>query len=393
MRFLYINRSFGARIGGGTHANELFRELRRCAGVEVERYPEVNRPTSSDEGETWKRGLLSRIASRVPVSIMLFYRLWVKPLEKTWQPLRQRIAGGDFDVLLIRPDLLLRLMGRLKQMSSGSLHVCAEVNALINEEIPTYLPCRRFFLRREVRLIDQADSIMVVSKYLKDRLIHHGIRAEKIMVNPNGVNLERFDWEDRSQRGGIRESWGVPDDVFLFGYAGGMESFRRLPEVMEQVGDYLRDDLDAWFVVVGDGNEMDEVRARFDALPEGVGSRVKLVGRVSYDLMPAVLSAFDCGLFPYSNPYGSPQKLFEYSAMGLPVVGPEVPAVTEVFRSPEHLLLVDQGGDGLKERLVQIRADPDEARMMGERSRQFVSADYGWSDNAQRLCAFLQRQG
>lgn len=390
MKILYVNHSLGALIGGGTHANELFGELNRCDGVRAERFPEAQ--AAAPEGTTGpgRKGLISRLGAHVPFSIMLFYQLWVKPLKKAWANIEKRIAGGDFDVVLIRPDLHLRLIPRLKQLSSPSLQVCVEVNALINEETTAFVPFRNGWLRREVQLIDEADSIMVVSEYLKSRLVHHGVDPGKIMVNPNGVNLERFDGDDRSRRIETRRSWGVPEEGYVFGYAGGMESFRRLPVMVDQIAEYLADDSAAWLVLVGDGDEMEEVRRRVAATSDEVGVRMVVVGRVAYERMPAALSAFDCGLFPYSNQYGSPQKLFEYMAMGLPVIGPNVPAVTEVFRDGEHLILTGQDGGNFVNNLERVRSGAGEALKMGKRGREFVSSQYRWSDNAERLRDFLE---
>ncbi len=40
-----------------------------------------------------------------------------------------------------------------------------------------------------------ADSIVVVSSALKDELIERGILAQKILINPNGVDADQFDSE------------------------------------------------------------------------------------------------------------------------------------------------------------------------------------------------------
>src|SRR5205807_8148558 len=38
-----------------------------------------------------------------------------------------------------------------------------------------------------------ADAIVVVSQALKDELVERGITREKVLVNPNGVEISRFD--------------------------------------------------------------------------------------------------------------------------------------------------------------------------------------------------------
>jgi len=46
----------------------------------------------------------------------------------------------------------------------------------------------------------QADHVVVVSEVLKNELIQWGVRPEKILVNPNGVDTEQFDPERVKKR-------------------------------------------------------------------------------------------------------------------------------------------------------------------------------------------------
>ncbi len=43
--------------------------------------------------------------------------------------------------------------------------------------------------------VRHADSIIVVSDVLKDELVRRNVPVQKILVNPNGVDVERFDTE------------------------------------------------------------------------------------------------------------------------------------------------------------------------------------------------------
>jgi glycosyltransferase involved in cell wall biosynthesis len=113
---------------------------------------------------------------------------------------------------------------------------------------------------------------------------------------------------------------------------------------------------------------------------------VHLPGTVSYDDLPALLGGFDVGLIPYHwkglVDYVFPKKLYEYLAMGKPVVATPLPALA--------------GVDGLHrgatpgEFAAAVDGALEEARLPGFADRQrAVACANSWEARGRRLRALV----
>lgn len=386
MRILYYNHSLRSPIGGGTHAREVFAELQRLPNVEAVSYPSLySRVSQGVRTQVLKRGL-----AWIPKGFKLWFFLWVKPLSKELKGLSTQMLS-EYDVIFYRPNALIRMIPAIKK-NYPTAHLCVEVNAMIHHEVLKSLWPRRFWIWCEARKINSADSIMVVSDYLKDKLVNCGVPEEKILVNPNGANLKHFNESVMDQYKEFRKELNIPVDAFVLGYVGGMEPFRKLPLMVEQVIEVMQEKKNIYLVMAGSGEDRDKIEKICRESPSSVRSRIRYDGPIPYSRVPQLLASFNCALFPYSNPYGSPQKLFEYMAMGLPVIGPDVPVVREVFQDKKHLLLADQTGANFTSLVHEIVSNPEMAKAMAQRGQELIVEEYSWKQNAARLLNFLHQK-
>lgn len=386
VQIFYYNTNLNSTYGGGTHANEVYHALKRMEDVSVEGYPTTTE-SSAGGAASGRRSWRSAIAACLPRWLRLAREFWLKDYRQTIPDIQT--ATGETRVVFIRTNSRLSLLRYLKTQPQFAL-VCAEVNAIVSEEVPFGLPWRRLWVKWEIRQLKQADLIMVVSSYLKDRLAALGIEEQRILVNQNGANIELFDPGKHHSDSELRQSWGVGPDGFVFGYVGGMETFRRLPEVIAAFAEFASTEPRTHLVIIGQGSDLEKVKKRHSECSPSIRQRIHLAGIIPYTQVPQAMASFDCGIFPYSNPYGSPQKIFEYLAMGLPVLGPDVPVVTEVFEHSKHLRLAKQDGSNLQGLFHQAIQDQDDNRQMAACGQKLIVNHYTWDSNARRLVNFLK---
>lgn len=87
-----------------------------------------------------------------------------------------------------------------------------------------------------------------------------------------------------------------------------------------------------------------------------------------------------------------PTKMFEYMALGLPVITSHFPLYREVVEGAGCGLLVDpEDPEAIAAAIRWIVEHPAEAAEMGRRGREAVSARYSWSFEAQKLLRFYQQ--
>ena len=150
-------------------------------------------------------------------------------------------------------------------------------------------------------------------------------------------------------------------------------------------------------IVGGHPAESDLARLRNRAGELGLGSRVTFTGMVRPREVTARLEPADVLVLPNpataaSERYTSPLKLFEYLAMGRPIVASDLPAFREVVRHGDNALLFEAGK----------RAGAGGRRAHGGRTilsspasiarRAFETArDYSWDARAERLEAAVRR--
>lgn len=87
-----------------------------------------------------------------------------------------------------------------------------------------------------------------------------------------------------------------------------------------------------------------------------------------------------------------PTKMFEYMAMGLPVVVSDFPLYRQVVESADCGLCVDPGNPrAIAAALSRLLKNPQEAQAMGRRGRQAVIQHYRWDTEAKKLLSLYDR--
>ena len=117
---------------------------------------------------------------------------------------------------------------------------------------------------------------------------------------------------------------------------------------------------------------------------------MKLTGWRPHSGIPGLLATFDIAIFPFTNAYCSPLKLFEYLAARVPTIGPDTEAVREVFKDGVHLKLVKQDGSDFKNAVLELRNDARMRDELSRRGQQLVLEEYTWEKNAQRVVSHIQ---
>ncbi len=174
-------------------------------------------------------------------------------------------------------------------------------------------------------------------------------------------------------------------------YHGSVARQRRISDVVKAMP--LLQDLDVVFEVLGGGDGWEDLVRLVAAL--GLGSRVRLVGRVPHRDVPKWIARCDAGIVPLQDWYGwnvsSPIKLFECLACAKPVIVTDIPAHRNVLKDAEFAFWAKQcSPQDIAEairRAYQARAD---FQRLGAKARQLVLEEYTWAHQAQKLQSFLE---
>jgi glycosyltransferase involved in cell wall biosynthesis len=229
---------------------------------------------------------------------------------------------------------------------------------------------------------------LVTTTPMRDRLVALGIARAKLKVVINSPSLARFDAGAHPRR-----PFAEDGSVRLI-YAGGLIPTYELDVAIRAVAQLAteRPDLDIRLDLYGRGDAERSLAALADDL--GVAARVTFHGRIPIDDVPAAVAAADIGLAPTRrDPFTDltlSGKVFEYAAMGKPVVASRLPLVTDTFGDDGTVATYEPGNASEMAAAIVGIADDPLAREVGISRASKVVHELAWEREAERYLELVE---
>jgi glycosyltransferase involved in cell wall biosynthesis len=177
----------------------------------------------------------------------------------------------------------------------------------------------------ERRIFLETDQVIVVSRQLQEMAITCGVPMGHIAVLPNAVDTQRFDPRREDSGQAVREHFQFKSKCVI-GFVGSLQPWQGVETLiaafsrLQTVAPYTH------LLIVGDGPEREKLERQVEAA--GLRSDVTFTGKVPYNEVPHYIAAMEIAVAPYKgeNFYQSPIPVFEYMAMGKPIVASSIGA-------------------------------------------------------------------
>lgn len=269
------------------------------------------------------------------------------------------------------------------------------------------------YLLAEEAAFRQATIISVVSEVVRDSLVARGVPANKIIVNPNGVDPEDYKpLDDRSKRV-LRSELGFSAQDIVVGFTGTFGGWHGIEVLAGAIPRVSRHNPKVKFLLIGDGNYkylVDEAVER-----NSLQNRVKLVGRLPQSEGARMLGACDIFVSPHSGHmldsrfFGSPTKIFEYMAMGGGIVASDLEQIGQVLRpaieagnwdevdgqqlTDARSILCEPGNlDQFAAAICWLADRADAIQLLGANARKAAVNEFSWASHVDRLLTGCQWQ-
>jgi glycosyltransferase involved in cell wall biosynthesis len=181
--------------------------------------------------------------------------------------------------------------------------------------------------------------VITVTDAIRSQCVAAELMApDRVLALPGGVDLAKF--HPGVDGGAARRALGAPPDTPLIGIVSGLRVMKGHAIAIDAAERLARDSRKFRLLFVGEGAHEPEVRRRVAA--STAAERVTLAGFVPDP--PAAMAALDVALYPALESDGMSRVLFEYLAVGKPVVASRVGVVPEILEDGATALLVP-GGD------------------------------------------------
>lgn len=245
--------------------------------------------------------------------------------------------------------------------------------------------------------LPRSDAVVTLSERLKQRIQrNYGVPAENVHVVPLGVDTERFAPKEESVASVRKESTEKrkstekrgDSDRLRVAYLGTIKHYRGLETVVEalaRLDDEHRNRVQ--FDVFGSGDGAAIQKLRRTAEEQGVN--LVYHGHVAHETVPDALSACDVAVSPLpeldSYQVSCPAKVFEYLAMGLPIVATRIaPHERHLTDGTDALLVEPDDPDSFAAAFEQLLDDPDALATMADAARE-TALDDDWSERFEMI--------
>ncbi len=241
---------------------------------------------------------------------------------------------GDIDVLHVHDITLFKPMQQLAKKHGLKI-------VLDNHENYPYLlqesPHTQGFLGRilskheswkayEKYAVKNADRVLCVVDEMKNRLVSLGAKSENVFVYQNVVNLSQFNIPPKKN---FRDTGAAK-----FIYVGGVSKHRGLGSIIRAFTVLVKSNPKCTLDIVGSGRALPEIKQMVHDLK--ITKKVIFHGWKDFKDVPSLLVKADVALIPHKKTIqtdcSSPNKLYQYMALGLPIITSNIDSVARIIK-------------------------------------------------------------
>ena len=221
------------------------------------------------------------------------------------------------------------------------------------------------------------NKIICVSERAKNQALEEGIRADKIIVIPNGIPLIDPDPDTRKRK---RSEIGLADSNFAIFNVGRLVPEKAQNLLIEAAAQVTELRPEARFFIAGEGPFHDALQTQI--MKKSLQDKVKLLGARTD--IPELLQAADLFVL-FSETEGMPISLMEAMAAGLPVIASALEGMDELIEDHISGRLIPFGNvPKLAETILQLIDHPELRMNLGMNAKQTIRNSFTIEKSCQK---------
>lgn len=244
----------------------------------------------------------------------------------------------------------------------------------------------------ETRAVRRADAVAVICEGLRADLVARGIASDKIMVSPNGVDLELFGTPS-PRDDALAAKLGL-NDADVIGFIGSFYDYEGLDVLIAAMPALVALNPKVRLLLVGGGPM--EAAWRSAAAASPVADRIAFVGRVPHQEVERYYSLIDALVYPRKamrlTELVTPLKPLEAMAQGRLVAASDIGGHRELIEDgvTGTLFAPDDAG-ALAVAVARLLAERDGWDERRRVARAYVERERNWSSNIRRYQPVYQQ--
>ena len=244
----------------------------------------------------------------------------------------------------------------------------------------------KFIRKVEKSINSSADAIVVSSansaNLLKEEL---DVKKDKIFVVQDGVDVNEFKmYKDTAD---LKRKLNLPLNKKIVVYLGLLNRYQGVDCLLEAISYLVKKNQNVHFLIMGypDVKKYKEI-----ARKKKISDTVTFTGRIDYRQAPRYLSLGNVAVSPKISKTESNGKLYNYMAVGLPIVVFDTPVNREILG--DLGIYAELGNPvSLAEKLEMILSNDNLAKDLREKLRQKAVDVYSWQATGKKLMDVYQK--
>jgi glycosyltransferase involved in cell wall biosynthesis len=239
--------------------------------------------------------------------------------------------------------------------------------------------------------IKKASRVMALSQYMKHKVQDiHGIPGERVVVNPGGVDLDRF--APAGDRGALKAQLGFPEGKVHLLTVRNLEPRMGIENLLKCMQILKRGAIDTHLIIGGEGAERPALEKMITGL--GLKREVTMKGFIPSDLLPGYYGAADFFILPTKQLEGFGLVTPESMACGTPVLGTPIGGTPEILSGFEPGFLFRDTtaaamAEGIREILGLYFPFGNNYDHLRERCRHYAVDNYSWERHLSQLQSII----
>lgn len=264
---------------------------------------------------------------------------------------------------------------------------------LIRNYFKSGLKTHAVFMGIEKRVLKSAVKIVCVSQGMKDYCSDMGIDTQKILVAENAADTDTFNLEVPKVE--IKGS----NNKILIGWLGSFESHHGYEDLISiAAGLRRRNCNDVKFLIIGGGKSKAELEQSL--IKENLQDYFIFCGNVNWNEVPKYLLNVDFCLcldrrtkenLEYRNVIGVTQvKVYEYLALGKPVIAHDLGNAREFFRDRKIGWVCGIEPEEVADKIIEIIENPQQIEVYSKNALAQSRMKHTWKRTARKILDFLK---
>jgi len=226
------------------------------------------------------------------------------------------------------------------------------------------------------RYINKACLITAVSRAAA-KFIEHFAEDKKIVVVPNGVDIELFESVEKKVQPNLSEK---PTILYV-----GRLSYRKGLQVLVRAMPFILKEIpNAHLIIAGKGYMDGFIKVLIKSL--NLEGNVTMLGFIPDEKLPELYASSSLFVMPslYCESFGV--TLLEAMASGRPVVASNVGGIPEVVKDGVTGLLFKRGdAEDLADKIIKVLSDRSLAQSLASNAKEIVKERYSWPVIADKM--------